>query len=319
MLHLLAENLLAPAVLFFLLGIASGILKSDLNIPEQIAKFLSIYLVCAIGFKGGHYLQIHEELTIHAIMFLVFCALLSFAIPFVAYFILTKFVKIDKINAAVIAAHYGSISIITFITATDFLNLHNQPYQKYMLVAAAIMEIPAIISGFWLVQGNFTISLTTLKNSFGHGSIILMIGSFIIGRITNQQGYDNISGFLVTPFYGFLCLFMLDIGIVTSNYLHHLKNCSFRLFLFGFGMPILNAFIALIAAKAFSLDVGTSTLLLTLAASASYIAVPSVMRISLPNANYALSLPLVLGVTFPFNISIGIPLYYKLSQLVFLS
>ncbi len=315
MLNLLAANLLAPAILFFVLGVISGLIKSGLKIPEQIAKFLSIYLICSIGFKGGHYLHINDELSMHAITTLVICVLLSLLLPVLAYHTLVRFVKIDKLNAAVIAAHYGSISIITFINATDFLNLNNQPYQKYMLVAAALMEIPAIISGLWLANGKFTVSKETLKNSLGHGSIILLIGSFIIGSITNQAGYDNVSGFLIVPFYGFLCLFMLDIGIVVSNYLHYLKGCGFRLLAFGIYMPLINASIALLVAKLLQLDVGTATLMLTLAASGSYIAVPSVMRISVPQANHALSLPLVLGITFPFNISVGIPLYYKACQI----
>lgn len=316
-LNLLLQGLLSAPLLFFLSGIFIGSLKTDLKIPDNISKFLSLYLITAIGLKGGVvFAGTHYTPQIAAL--LVIGILLSFSIPFLAYFFLRKTTKLDQANAAAVAAHYGSVSIVTFITAGTFLKMQGLTYPGYLVAILAAMEAPAIISGLYLAKKSYPnqsriIQLTDIvKNS---GCILLLFASFFIGAIIGDPGYLKIKDFFETPFQGILCFFMLDMGLLVTAQLEHIKEFSLQLVLFGLYMPLLSAAIGLIVSYFLALDVATGTMFAVLCASASYIAVPASMRLSVPEAKAAIYLPMSLAVTFPFNIVLGVPLYYAIARL----
>lgn len=311
-LTMLSTNLMVPTILFFVLGLVAAFARSDLSIPSGAAKFMSLYLLLAIGFKGGASLAAHG-ISADILQAIAVGIVLSFVIPFVAFALLRVMTRLDAMNAAAVAGHYGSISIVTFVTATSLLELSGITYDGYMVAVAAAMEVPAILSALWLasrsgagVQGQDGLWRDLLAN----GSIVLLTGSFVIGAVTGGDGMEMIAPFIVTPFTGILCLFLLDMGLSAGRSL--IKNRSLLtpgLFAFGVAMPLIAAGLAWAGGAAIGLGQGSQFLLMVLAASASYIAVPAAMKIALPKAEAGVYLTLSLGVTFPFNITVGLPLY----------
>jgi hypothetical protein len=318
-LNLISQNLLSPAILFFILGIFAGLLKSDLEVPDSISRYLSIYLMMAIGFKGGVAIANTHDLNSEVIAAIGAGVIISFLQPFLGYIILKATTKLDSPTAAAVAAHYGSISMVTFVTATSFLKTNDVVYAGYVIAILALMEAPAILSGLFIAHR--TAPQTKHPNEekklsreiFTNGAILLLSGTFIIGWITGQSGMDKVEGFLDTPFQGVLCLFLLDMGLLVAKNLHHLRSFTWLLALFGIYMPLIGASIGLLTSKIIGLDAGTGTLFIVICASSSYIAVPAAMRLALPEAKSAIYIPMSLAITFPFNVTFGIPLYFALA------
>lgn len=314
------HNLLSPAILFFVVGIIAGVIKSDLDIPDSIGSYLSIYLMMAIGFKGGVAISTASSLSYEFLAVIVSGIVLGLIQPFLGYFFLKVTTKIDKVTAAAVAAHYGSISVVTFVTATSFLQSEGVFYAGYIIGVLALMEAPAIVSGLFIahrVEPSANHSTESLgQKIWTNGAIVLLISSFLIGFVTGQRGFNMLEGFLITPFQGMLALFLLDMGLVVSKQLHHLKTFTWKLALFGIYMPLIGACIGLFLSWWIGLNVGTGLLFTVLAASASYIAVPAAMRLALPEAKAAIYLPMSLAITFPFNIIFGIPFYYTLVKII---
>ena len=317
-LNLAAANLISPIVLSFVLGLFAALARSDLNFPEAIVKGISLYLLFAIGFKGG------VGVTGHGIDLRLFAALLtgvalSFALPFVAYLLLRSMTSLPVVDAAAIAGHYGSISIVTFVAASTLLSGMGTPAEGYMVAVAAAMEAPAIVSALWLAargsKNGGSMDGRLWREVLLNGSIVLLVGSFLIGWITGKDGLAQIESFVVSPFKGVLCLFLLDMGIVAGRGLKDNRGLlSPGVAAFGIVMPLVGAAFGLGAGLALGLSLGGSVLMMVLGASASYIAVPAAMRVALPQANPSISLTLSLGITFPFNITLGIPLYMTIAQ-----
>lgn len=315
----LVGNLMVPTILFFVLGLLAAIVRSDLSIPEGAAKFMSLYLLLAIGFKGGHSLA---ENGLRPDVFTAMAAGLglSFALPFVAYALLRSMTRLDTLNAAAVAGHYGSISIVTFVAASSLLDLTGIGSDGYMVAVAAVMEVPAILSALWIAQrfgAHQKAGHVPIRELLANGSIVLLAGAFVIGALTQDKGMEMIAPFVVTPFTGILCLFLLDMGLSAGRSLlrnRHLLSAG--LFVFGLLMPVIGATLAFGLGAAIGLQTGSLFLLMVLAASASYIAVPAAMKIALPHAEAGIYLTLSLGVTFPFNITVGLPLYLWLAGLV---
>lgn len=317
-LNALAGNLLVPTILFFILGLVAASIRSDLSIPAGAAKFMSLYLLLAIGFKGGSSLG---EYGLQPDLFWTIGAgvILSFVGPFIAFGLLRVMTRLDAVNAAAVAGHYGSISIVTFVAATSLLDLIGLPFDGYMVAVAATMEVPAILSALWIAHRFSPQGQTqpmSLRELLANGSIILLSGSFIIGAATGSKGMDMISPFVVTPFIGILCVFLLDMGLSAGRSLIQNRHMlSTGLFAFGIVMPLVGALLAWSFAFALGMQSGSAFLLMVLAASASYIAVPAAMRIALPKAEAGIYLTLALGVSFPFNITLGLPIYLWIADL----
>jgi Predicted permease len=313
-LSLVASNILNPPVLAFFMGLLAVFLKSDLEIPAPIPKLFSLYLLFAIGFKGGVELSksgFNQQvaLTILAAM------LMSALVPVYTFFILR--IKLDSYNAAAIAATYGSISAVTFITATALLKQLGIDFDGYMVAALALMESPAIIVGLILVsvfgggeEGKRDIVWSeVLQESFLNSSVFLLIGSLIMGILTGEHGWEVLSPFTQDLFYGVLTFFLLDMGLVAASRIKDLQEAGVFLIGFAILIPIVNAGVGLVIAKLIGMPQGDSLLFAVLCASASYIAVPAAMRLTVPEANPSLYISTALAVTFPFNIIVGIPMY----------
>ena len=318
-LTLAGDNLLTPMILYFVLGLFAALARSELTVPEAAAKALSLYLLFAIGFKGGAAVAKHG-VDGQLLAALAGGVLLSFALPFVAFGLLRVLTRLSVTDAAAVAAHYGSISIVTFVTATSVLTAQGIAFEGYMVAVAAAMEAPAIVSALWLVSrrgGNADMDAGLWREILLNGSIVLLVGSFLIGLITGADGLARIESFIVSPFQGVLCLFLLDMGLVAGRGLRASRGVlGLGAVFFGLLMPLVGATAGLGVALALGLSSGGVALLMTLAASASYIAVPAAMRVALPEANPSVYLTLSLGVTFPFNLVVGIPLYVAIATAV---
>jgi hypothetical protein len=318
-LDLAAQNLLTPMILCFVLGVAAALARSDLSVPEAAAKAMSLYLLFSIGFKGGVAVAKHG-FSGDLISSLAVGVFLSFLLPFIAYALLRAITKLSALDAAAVSAHYGSISIVTFVTATSVLSGRGIDAEGYMVAVAAAMEAPAIVSALWLVARSG--SGPRMDSKLWHeillnGSIVLLIGSFVIGIVTGDGGMTRIDSFIVAPFQGVLCLFLLDMGLVAGRGLRGSRGAlGLGAVAFGVMMPMVGAGLGLIAAMILGLSLGGTVLMMTLAASASYIAVPAAMRVALPEANPSIYLTLSLGITFPFNLIFGIPAYVAVAQAV---
>lgn len=314
------NNLLSPIILSFVLGFFAAIVRSDLTIPEAMAKALSIYLLFAIGFKGGVSVS-SNEFDIGVLMALIAGTLLSLLIPFVAFALLKALTNLNHLDRAAVAGHYGSISIVTFVAATSALELSGIASEGYMVAVAAAMEAPAIVSALWLAsRGDSSSRMNSgmWREILLNGSIVLLLGAFIIGLLTGAQGMNEVESFIVTPFKGVLCLFLLDIGLVAGrSLLQSHKLITRGLVAFGVLMPLIGSTIGLGTALALNLSEGGAILLMVLSASASYIAVPAAMRVALPEANAGIYLTLSLGITFPFNLTVGIPLYLAVANVLY--
>jgi uncharacterized protein len=311
---LIVSNILNPAILFFFLGMGAVFVKSDLEIPVPIPKFLSLYLLFSIGFKGGVEL-IKSGITQEVVLTLAAAMIMSMFVPIYTFFILR--VKLDAYDAAAIAATYGSISAVTFITASSFLSELGIGFDGYMVAALALMESPAIIIGLILVsiftgekgkEREFSWS-EVLKEAFLNSSVFLLVGSLLIGVLTGEHGWKVLEPFTQSMFYGVLTFFLLDMGLVAAKRIKDLQKTGIFLISFAILIPILNAAIGLVIAKLIGMPQGNALLFAVLCASASYIAVPAAMRMTVPEANPSLYVSTALAVTFPFNIIVGIPLY----------
>ena len=309
-LDLAAANLLAPTVLFFALGVVASLLRSDLTIPEAVAKGLSLYLMLAIGFKGGAAVA-GQGVDSTMVLALIAGALLSALIPFIAYSMLRTTTGLQQVDAAAVAAHYGSISIVTFLAATQALQWSGIAFEGYLVAVAAAMETPAIAAALIMASnGRKRFDGETLRDVLLNGSIVVLVGAFIIGVVTGEKGLKSIAPFIVDPFTGVLCLFLLDMGLIAGRGLRQgREHLTAPLIAFGIYMPLIGGALGAGAALAIGLSAGGTGLMITLCASASYIAVPAALRLALPEAQPSIYLPLSLGVTFPFNLTIGIPLY----------
>ncbi len=334
---LVLQNLLSAPVLFFFLGILGVLVGSDLEIPSPLPKLFSLYLLLAIGFKGGMELA-HSGLGPQVLLTIGAAVLMSLLVPLTSFLLLR--LRLDGYNAAAIAASYGSISAVTFITAESFLNVLEVNFDGFMVAALALMESPAIVVGVILAklstpaeeaesardhendgdQENGAGSLRwreVLQEAFLNGSVYLLIGSLVIGYVVaafSPAGLEKMDPFTEKLFYGALCFFLLDMGIVAAQRLRDLRQTG--AFLIGFSLlaPPVHALVGLLVSALLGLSQGNTLLFMVLCASASYIAVPAAMRMTVPQANPSLYISTALGLTFPFNVVVGIPLYMALTR-----
>jgi hypothetical protein len=319
-LEAIRANLLSPAVLFFALGLIAALTKSDLKFPEPLYAGMTIYLLVAIGFKGG--VAIAEAGL--AKVWLPACAamLLGALIPLWTYPVLRFGGKISAVDSAAIAAHYGSVSAVTFIAATNYLKAINQPFENYATAFLAVMESPAILVGVVLGKlatkksgdDSFTSLKTALHEAVFGRSIFLLVGALVVGALCGEAGMKKVEPFFVTPFQGVLALFLLEMGIVAGRRLEDLRKVGPFLLGFGILVPLVNGALGVWLGKMTGLGLGGATLLGVLSASASYIAAPAAIRMALPDANPTLYLTSSLAITFPFNITLGIPLYLEIAR-----
>jgi hypothetical protein len=320
------QNFLDPAIMFFVLGITAGALKSNLEIPPQIARFLSLYLLMALGLKGGFALA-KSGLTAEVAVSLACAVLLAFAVPAVGYLLVRRF--LNGFDAAAIAATYGSVSAVTFITATQYLDGRGVAYGGHMAAAMALMESPAIVMAVLLANRarqrsaiNASHSPATpptrlahlLRESLTDGTQMLLIGAMVIGIITGEAGQAMMKPFTGDLFKGMLAFFLLDMGLQAARNMGELKGKSAWLLAYAIAAPLVHAAVALLMGIAFGMSAGDAALLMVLAASASYIAVPAVIRHAIPEASPSLYFGMSLGLTFPFNILLGIPMYVYAAQ-----
>lgn len=319
---IILQNMLNPPVLFFFLGMLAVFLKSELAIPQPLPKLFSLYLLIAIGLHGGYELS-HSGFSLYIFEALLIAVFMSMIVPVYSFFILR--VKIDVYNAIAIAATFGSISAVTFITGITYLDTVGVEYGGFMVASMALMESPAIVIGLVFAalfakgkntdeEGNTVKEKTDWKEIFREAflnpSVFLLVGALVIGVLTGEKGWTSMEPLFGTLFKGMLAFFLLDMGLVAARKIHELKKVGFFLIAFALIMPMVNASVAVAIAYLFEIEKGDAFLLALLSASASYIAVPAAMRLSVPQANPGIYLPLSLAVTFPFNISLGIPLYY---------
>lgn len=312
------ENLLDPTVLFFLVGIFAGILRSDLRLPEAVYEILSIYLLLAIGLKGG--VQLATTSLSDIITPAVGSIMLGLTIPGIAYPILRRIGKLSRPDAAAIAAHYGSVSAVTYAVVLTFLDRLGLFYEAYSTVLLVLMEIPAIAVGILIARLRAAKGPTSYGKLFHEvffgKSIYLLFAGLIVGYALGPEGIVPVKLVFFDLFKGALAFFLLEMGLVASHRLSDLKRVGAFLTMFGIGMPILAGILGALTGWGTGLSVGGTTILATLAASASYIAAPAAMRIAVPEANPTLYLTASLGITFPFNLILGIPLYYWMATLL---
>jgi len=313
MLSLAAENLTSPVILCFVLGLAAALARSDLSFPEAIAKGMSLYLLFAIGFKGGASVSAHGADVALGLAVLA-GVVLSFGLPVLAFGLLRMLARgVSAVDAAAVAGHYGSISIVTFVAAGALLTAQGLQAEGYLVAVAAAMEAPAIVTALWLATrggGAARLDAEGWREILLNGSIVLLLGAFAIGWITGARGMAEVAPLIDTPFRGVLCLFLLDMGLVAGRGLRQARGVlSPGVLAFGVLMPLVGGALGLAAGLGLGLSAPGAAVMATLAGSASYIAVPAAMRVALPQANPALYLTLALGVTFPFNLVIGIPLW----------
>lgn len=315
--HLLISNLTNPTLLFFILGIIATLIKSDLVIPESSFKFISLYLLFSIGFKGGQELQ-HSNLDLEILFCLLFGIFISAFIPFYTFFLLKR--KLSISDAGAIAAAYGSVSAVTFVSAVSFLQLQNIQFGGHMVAVMALMEFPAIIVGVILMkkfekseESNFSLS-SIVKHSLSNGSVLMIMGSLVIGIIADSKQAEDIKPFTTDIFKGFLAIFLLEMGMVTAKRLAAFRKNGKFVFLFALVIPLINGCVVAYLSQFITQEIGNRFIFSILAASASYIAVPAAMRLAAPKADPGLYIPMALGVTFPFNITLGMPIYYFIIQ-----
>lgn len=314
-LNLLIDNLTSPALLFFVMGILAVHLKSDLEIPKSSSKFISLYLLFSIGFNGGRELA-HSHFSMEIIWTVLFGVVTSLIIPIYTFFILKKKLSIE--NSGAIAAAYGSISAVTFVTAVSFLEIQQISYSGHMVALMALMEAPAIIVGVTLISlyGKKDQNSPKITNLIGHsftnGSVLMILGSLIIGLLASESQAQGIAPFTTDIFKGFLAIFLLDMGIISGRKLADFIRSGWFTSLFAIVIPIINGCAVAWISGLVTGNIGDRFMLAILAASASYIAVPAAMKMAVPKANPGLYLPMALAVTFPFNITFGFPLYMSI-------
>jgi hypothetical protein len=321
------QSFFDPAILFFVFGILAGSLKSNLEIPAQISRFLSLYLLMALGLKGGSALA-QSGLTAEVLISLGAALCMATLVPLLGYVVLRRF--LNGFDAAAIAATYGSVSAVTFITAVQFLDTHGIGFGGHMAAAMALMESPAIVLAVVLANharqkvavvggpdaataGNPPLG-RILHEALTDGAQLLLLGAMLIGVLAGESGQAAMKPFSVDLFKGMLAFFLLDMGLLAARNMGKLKGQSVWLLVYAIAGPLVHAGIALLLGWALGMSAGNVTLLMVLAASASYIAVPAVIRHAIPEANPSLYFGMSLGLTFPFNILVGIPLYAHVAQ-----
>jgi hypothetical protein len=330
------HSLLDPAIMFFLLGILAGSVKSNLEIPPPIAKFLALYLLMAVGLKGGFALD-KSGLAASVVVPLLACVAMAFVVPMMGYAVLRRIT--DPLNAAAVAAAYGSVSAVTFVTATQYLDAHGMAFGGHMAAAMVLMETPAILLALiWarrMAHRQQKMALSTpqagplsatpqgsgaqgwghwLRECFTEGAQMLLLGALLIGFISGETGQAIMKPFSGDLFKGMLAFFLLDMGVQVAKNFSHARQAPVLLWAYALVGPLVHAGIALALAAVLGLPVPDAVLLMVLSASASYIVVPAVLRHAMPQANPAIYLGLSLGLTFPFNILLGIPLYVAWAQ-----
>lgn len=328
------SNLLIPAVLFFALGFIARVIRSDLRFPPDLAKILSIYLLVSIGLHGGAELGGAELGT--ALAAVLWALGLGFLLPLIGFGLLVATRRVDSLNAAAIAAHYGSVSAGTFLTAVAYLDSQGLDYERYPLIMLAVMESPAIVVGLLLASWSRGRAGTSsplspdgdaangrgglrhvIVEAFTNGSVVLLVGSMVIGAVASHKSMESLHPFTTDIFMGMLCLFLLEMGMEAGRRFSDFRRVGLVLGLFGVVMPLIGGVIGvLVGHLALGFGVGGTLLVAVLGASASYIAVPPAMRLAVPEANPSFYLTLSLGVTFPFNVVVGIPLYHRLAEQV---
>lgn len=316
-LHLLFENLTNPALLFFVLGIISVLLKSDLEIPPNSSKFISLYLLFAIGFKGGQELS-HESFTSEIFYSILFGITISALIPVYTFFLLKR--RMNVFDSGAIAAAYGSVSAVTFVTAISYLESQQLNFNGHMVAIMALMESPAIIMGLLLISvcnkhGENLKKRNAIKHSLTNGSVLLIIGSLLIGYMASAKQAEGIKPFTNDLFKGFLAIFLLDMGITSGKKLKSFFSFGWFPLLFAIIIPLFNGCLIALTSSFVTHDITNRFIFSILGASASYIAVPAAIKISAPKANPGLYLPMALAVTFPINITVGMPLYFLIVQI----
>ncbi|GMQ30350.1 sodium-dependent bicarbonate transport family permease [Algoriphagus confluentis] len=314
--QILINNLTNPSLLFFVLGILAVRFKSDLEIPGSSAKFIALYLMLSIGFKGGQELS-HSEFDSGILWALVFGLFLSASIPFYTFFILKK--KLGVANASAISASYGSISAVTFVAAVAFLDAQGTTFGGHMVAVMALMEAPAIISGVILLrkyseqkpEGGLK---KIIIHAFTNGSVLLILGSLVIGLIADEKQAEGIKPFVTDIFKGFLAVFLLDMGINSGRKLKAFFKTGYFSTVFAIVIPLINGCAVAFLTHWIAPGVGDRLIFSILAASASYIAVPAAMKLANPEADEGLYVPMALAITFPFNITLGMPIYWMIIQ-----
>ncbi len=316
-LNLLIENLTNPALLFFILGIVAVYLKSDLEIPANSSKFISLYLLFSIGFKGGQELS-HEEFSAEIGWTMMFGIAVSAIIPLYTFFLARR--KLNVYDSGAIAAAYGSISAVTFVTAGTYLESRQMHVNGHMVALMALMEVPAIIMGLMLItlfrekDGETVNNRSAIRHSLTNGSVLLILGSLLIGYFASAKHAEGIKPFTTDIFKGFLAIFLLDMGISSGRRLNSFLSMGFFLPLFAVVIPLFNGCAVAFLSQWVSPDVSNRFMLAILAASASYIAVPAAMKMAVPKANAGLFFPMTLAITFPVNITLGMPVYMWIVQ-----
>jgi hypothetical protein len=316
--QLLLDNLTNPALLFFALGILAVKLKSDLEIPSTTSKFISLYLLFSIGFKGGQELS-HSEFSTEILLTILFAILAAILIPVYVFLISKR--KLGVENAGAIAASYGSVSAVTFVTALNFLETLSIHSDGHMVAVMALMEAPAIIVGVLLIRSSSqkVAHDQSLKSIFIHSltnsSVLLILGSLIIGYLANEKAAEGIKPFTNDLFKGFLIIFLLDMGINSARKLEDFFKHGWFVSLLAIIVPLINGCVAAYLSQFVTSSEGNRFILAILAASASYIAVPAAMKISVPNANPSIYVPMTLAITFPLNITLGMPIYLAIIEL----
>ena len=321
-LSLALSSLTSVSVLVFILGFVASRLKSDLRVPEAVYQLISIFLLFGIGLKGGVGLYKTDLST--AVVPLLLTVLLGIATPFAAYLVLKRLTRLDGVDLGSLAAHYGSTSLVTFSAALVFLENQAVQFGGYATALLAVMEIPGLIVGIYL--GSRAIARVDSKPSLNWGatmheillsrSIVLLLGGLIIGYVTGSQGYEKVTPFFVDLLPGVLALFLMHLGFVAGSQFEKLKEVGIKLVAFGVLFPVITGAVAASLATVCGLSIGDSTVLAVLVASASYIAAPAAVSVALPSANHGLAITSALGVTFPFNLTVGIPTYLAIAELL---
>lgn len=305
------QALTSPVVLFFVLGLLAAFARSDLAIPEAIAKGMSLYLMAAIGLKGG--IEVAEsglDGTVLAALAVGIGA--GFVMPLYAYWVLKGFGKLSRINAGAVAAHYGSISVVTFVTAVEIYTMQGNPPEGYMVAVMATMESPAILAGLLLARGlgsdDGSSTKDLLHEVLFNASVVLLLGAFAIGWISGPEGFEEVSPFFDALFKGVLCIFLLDMGLIAARRVMDSRALTWRLVIIAIALPLVNGAIGAALGVGIGLETGSAAALGVLCASASYIAVPAAMRLALPEADPGIYLTMSLSITFPFNVLVNIGL-----------
>ena len=317
-LELIRLNLLTPPVLAFGLGVIAVRAKSDLKFPEEVYAALSIYLLLAIGLKGGAELSVTPLAAVWkpgaATLFL------GVVTPLIAYWALRRLGKFDVTNSAAIAAHYGSASVVTFTAALTFLEAMSVAVEKFLPTLVVLLEIPAIIIALALARASSE-SKTSWREAIGEivsgKSVLLLVGGLVIGALAGKAGLERVAPLFVSPFYGVLTLFLLEMGMIAARRLRDVRKVGSFLLGFAIIVPVLHGMLGVALGKLCGLSLGGTMVLATLSASASYIAAPAAVRIALPQANPSYYLTAALGITFPFNLTVGIPLYFAMAKFAY--